>query len=348
MHDGVIPNTQISRLLGLEHRWNAAQAAFAPVVSEDGESALPGLWIAGDAAGIGGAELAGITGSLAGHAVASRPGCRSRRHPPRDGRAFMAPCAGRKRAVRPLGRCALSRPAAARTGNADEAVLCRCEAVTVAAIRRAMELGANGPNRVKTFTRCGMGPCQGRICANPLTRLVAQETGATADANRRPAHPRARSSLCCCATISNSRRPRMRVDLVVIGGGLIGLACAFEARRAGLGVLLLERDTCGRHASSASAGGVRSLNRDPAEIPLARAALPLWAGLAERLGADVGFAASGQIRVAEDEAALAALEARATRTRSAGWTHERMIGLNVLFERGAHACTPLPRRPHGR
>ncbi|MGY6569353.1 MAG: NAD(P)/FAD-dependent oxidoreductase [Salinarimonas sp.] len=125
----------------------------------------------------------------------------------------------------------------------------------------------------------------------------------------------------------------MRVDLVVIGGGLIGLASAFEARRAGLSVLLFERDTCGRHASSASAGGVRSLNRDPAEIPLARAALPLWAGLAERLGADVGFAASGQIRVAEDETALAALEARAVRTQSAGWTHERMIGPNALFER---------------
>ena len=125
----------------------------------------------------------------------------------------------------------------------------------------------------------------------------------------------------------------MRADLVVIGGGLIGLASAFEARRAGLGVLLLERDTCGRHASSASAGGVRSLNRDPAEIPLARAALPLWAGLAGRLGADIGFAASGQIRVAEDEAALAALEARAARTRSAGWTHERMIGPNALYER---------------
>jgi sarcosine oxidase subunit beta len=125
----------------------------------------------------------------------------------------------------------------------------------------------------------------------------------------------------------------MRADLVVIGGGLIGLACAFEARRAGLSVIVLERETCGRHASSASAGGVRSLNRDPAEIPLARAALPLWARLAERLGADVGFAASGQLRVAEDEAALAALEARATRTQSAGWTHERMIGPNALFER---------------
>ena len=125
----------------------------------------------------------------------------------------------------------------------------------------------------------------------------------------------------------------MRADLVVIGGGLIGLASAFEARRAGLRVLLLERDSCGRHASSASAGGVRSLNRDPAEIPLARAALPLWAGLAERLGAGVGFSASGQVRVAEDAAALAALEARAARTQAAGWAHERMIGPNALFER---------------
>jgi sarcosine oxidase subunit beta len=125
----------------------------------------------------------------------------------------------------------------------------------------------------------------------------------------------------------------MRADLVVIGGGLIGLASAFEARRAGLSVIVLERETCGRHASSASAGGVRSLNRDPAEIPLARAALPLWAALSEKLGADIGFTASGQIRVAEDEAALAALEARALCTRSAGWTHERMIGQNALFER---------------
>jgi len=180
VHDGVIPNTQISRLLGLEHRWNAAQAAFAPVVSEDGESALPGLWIAGDAAGIGGAELAGITGSLAGHAVASR---RVADHAGthRETVARLWRLRRKKRAVRPLVDALY--PALPPPGpDADEAVLCRCEAVTVAAIRRAMELGANGPNRVKTFTRCGMGPCQGRICANPLTRLVAQETGATADA----------------------------------------------------------------------------------------------------------------------------------------------------------------------
>lgn len=180
VHDGVIPNTQISRLLGLEHHWNAAQAAFAPVVSEDGESALPGLWIVGDAAGIGGAELAEITGSLAGYAVASR---RLPDHADthRETVARLWRLRQKKRAVRPLVDALY--PALPPPGpEADEAMLCRCEAVTVAAIRRAVELGANGPNRVKTFTRCGMGPCQGRICANPLTRLVAQETGSTPDA----------------------------------------------------------------------------------------------------------------------------------------------------------------------
>jgi len=180
VHDGVIPNTQISRLLGLEHGWNAPQAAFAPVVSEDGESALPGLWIVGDAAGIGGAELAEITGSLAGHAVASRL-LPDHAGTHRETVARLWRQRQKKRAVRPLVEALY--PALPPPGpDADEAVLCRCEAVTVGAIRWAVALGANGPNRVKTFTRCGMGPCQGRICANPLTRLVAQETGATADA----------------------------------------------------------------------------------------------------------------------------------------------------------------------
>lgn len=119
-------------------------------------------------------------------------------------------------------------------------------------------------------------------------------------------------------------------DLVVIGGGLIGLAIATEAARHRMAVRVLERESVGRHAASASAGGVRSLMRDPAEIGLARAALPLWAGLAERLGSDCGFAVSGQIRVAEDAAAVAALERRAALVRDLGWSHEELIGANAL------------------
>ncbi|MFO7921815.1 MAG: FAD-binding oxidoreductase [Nioella sp.] len=117
----------------------------------------------------------------------------------------------------------------------------------------------------------------------------------------------------------------MTADVAIIGGGLVGLATAFEARRLGLSVQLIEAAQCGRHASSASAGGVRSLNRHHAEIPLARAALDLWRGLSGRLGHDVGFVQSGQMRLAEDEPGLVALERRARDTADAGWTHERLI-----------------------
>ena len=91
--------------------------------------------------------------------------------------------------------------------------------------------------------------------------------------------------------------PARRSDLIVIGGGLIGLSAALACAREGFEVTLLEAATCGRYASSASAGGVRSLNRHPAEIPLARAAMSLWRRLADIVGSDGGFVAGGQIRV---------------------------------------------------
>lgn len=116
-----------------------------------------------------------------------------------------------------------------------------------------------------------------------------------------------------------------RYDMAVIGGGLIGLSVAVAACRRGMSVCVLEAETVGRHASSATAGGVRSLNRHPAEIPLARAALPLWRGLRADLGADCGFVESGQVRVAEDQDALQALERRAQRTQALGFKHETMI-----------------------
>lgn len=117
----------------------------------------------------------------------------------------------------------------------------------------------------------------------------------------------------------------LRYDLAVIGAGLMGLSVASEARARGLHVVVIDAESTARHASSASAGGVRSLNRHPSEIVLTRAALPMWDRLSAQLGGDCGFRRSGQIRVAEDAAAMQALEQRAALTAGLGFDHERLV-----------------------
>ena len=114
-------------------------------------------------------------------------------------------------------------------------------------------------------------------------------------------------------------------DALVVGAGLIGLSAALALARDGLRVTVLERDVAGRHASTLNAGGIRRVNRHPAELPLAQAALALWPGLSEALGADVRFRASGHLLVAEDAAELERLTSRAALANALGHAHERLV-----------------------
>jgi bacterioferritin-associated ferredoxin len=55
--------------------------------------------------------------------------------------------------------------------------VCRCEEVTAGQIVDTVALGCTGPNQMKAFLRCGMGPCQGRECGLTVTELIAQARG---------------------------------------------------------------------------------------------------------------------------------------------------------------------------
>ena len=112
---------------------------------------------------------------------------------------------------------------------------------------------------------------------------------------------------------------------IVVGGGLHGLSAALHLARRGASVLVLEAQRVAAHASGYSAGGVRTLGRDMAEVPLALEALAMWHGIKDLVGDDCGFRAVGQVKVAETDAELATLSARAASMRAQGWTHEEVV-----------------------
>jgi len=112
---------------------------------------------------------------------------------------------------------------------------------------------------------------------------------------------------------------------VIIGGGLHGLSAALHLRRMGWDVTVLERRYSGRHSSGINAGGVRRLGRDVREIALSQIACEMWHRIESLVGDDCGFRPTGQVKVAESEADMAQLRARAAGVRALGWTHEELV-----------------------
>jgi NADPH-dependent 2,4-dienoyl-CoA reductase/sulfur reductase-like enzyme len=188
LHEGVIPATHVSRAIGLDHAWDGAQACWRPVVDDFGASSHDLVAVAGDGAGIGGWEAAAAAGRLAGLDAARRLGALAE-----DAFAarIAAPLALRRAALalRPF-LDALYAPPQGVLAPADATIACRCEEVTAGAIRRAAALGATGPNQMKAYLRCGMGPCQGRMCAPTVAALIAEARG-LAPAEVPPLRPRA-------------------------------------------------------------------------------------------------------------------------------------------------------------
>jgi NADPH-dependent 2,4-dienoyl-CoA reductase/sulfur reductase-like enzyme len=172
LHQGVVPNTQASRALGLAHDWHEGQRAFVPRTDAWGESSRKGIFIAGDGAGIAGAKAAAAAGKLAGSQIAHQLGALGRAA--RDRQAHPAAKTLRaERGLRPFLEAAY--PVASQVlAPADATLICRCEEVTAADVRKWAALGCKGPNQTKAFGRVGMGPCQGRYCGLTVTEILAR------------------------------------------------------------------------------------------------------------------------------------------------------------------------------
>lgn len=175
-HEGVVPAVRILGAIGCTLEWSPVQKYFRPKLDSEGRSSCEHVFVAGDAAGIEGAEAAAKAGSVAaiaiadsllgGNALRSSSSCIAKKQ--RD----------RARAIRPF-LDVLYAPQDSIHAVADDVVVCRCEGVTAAAIRTALREGAKGVNELKAYTRAGMGPCQGQTCGPIVAQIVANELGVT-------------------------------------------------------------------------------------------------------------------------------------------------------------------------
>ena len=177
LHQGVVPNANLGLSLRIDHVWDPLQRCFTPSVDDWGNSSTEGILVAGDCSGIGGAWVAETRGRLSALDAAcqlERIGAEerdNRAHPVRRDR-------DRHMLIRPF-LDTLYRPRQESLAPPDaDTLVCRCEEVRAGEIRKlTTEQNCPGPNQMKTFVRCGMGPCQGRLCGLTVVELMAECRG---------------------------------------------------------------------------------------------------------------------------------------------------------------------------
>ncbi|WP_427024923.1 NAD(P)/FAD-dependent oxidoreductase [Aureimonas ureilytica] len=130
-----------------------------------------------------------------------------------------------------------------------------------------------------------------------------------------------------------------RVDVVVIGAGIVGASTAYELARKGLAVALLEKGIVAGEQSGRNWGWVRQQNRALHELPLAMYSLRRWGELGQEIGADLGFRRTGCLYVTKDEAELARWEAWNAKARAMGF-HNVSLTQAEARERMKGSTTP--------
>jgi NAD(P)H-nitrite reductase large subunit len=176
LHQGVIPETALANSAGCAMHWHEPSRSFQPVLDEQWRSSLADVFIVGDGASVGGAVAAAEAGKAVAHGVAQALQLAVGTHQLRCWQQATRRCRHALRGRAFLDELFKPAPAFLAPPGA-QTVVCRCEEVTVATVCAAARLGVAGPNQLKAFTRCGMGPCQGRQCAATVVELLAQEQG---------------------------------------------------------------------------------------------------------------------------------------------------------------------------
>ncbi|PUE21472.1 FAD/NAD(P)-binding oxidoreductase [Limnohabitans sp. WS1] len=173
---GLRSETQLADLLGCEWAYDEADRAWLPAKDSAGRASVPGVYLAGDGAGIQGADAAQWSGERAAWALLSDQGLTLSEDEKARIDALDKMMARRRIFGAGLTK-AFPEPRQWPALTSDAVVICRCEEITAGDIRNAAKAsGALELNRLKAFSRVGMGRCQGRMCGCAAAELLAHCT----------------------------------------------------------------------------------------------------------------------------------------------------------------------------
>ena len=168
------PETQLADLLDCRFEWSELNRTPLPIRDAAGRSSVPGVYLAGDGAGILGADAAEWAGERAALALLQDRGLPVDLHRAQALETKLA----RLQPFRQGLERAFPFPVHWAAEAPDELVVCRCEEITAGELRHQVQACAIPElNRLKALTRVGMGRCQGRMCAAAAAEILAQASG---------------------------------------------------------------------------------------------------------------------------------------------------------------------------
>ncbi len=172
---GLRSETQLADLAGCRFGFEPRTRQFLPERDGAGRTSERCVYVAGDGAGIGGADVAELAGERAALAVLEDLG----RSFDVNRAAFLDGRLARLDRFRRGLEAAYPFPGHLLDAVADDVMLCRCEGIDVGTLRAtARDKDAAEMNRLKALSRIGMGRCQGRMCGLAAAELLARARGA--------------------------------------------------------------------------------------------------------------------------------------------------------------------------
>ncbi len=173
--EGIIPNTSLFRQVGCRHQWDPIQRYYHPALLKEGQTNFSSVYIAGDGGFVHGAKAAEYKGRITALHIAKE----MRRLSKAEYRQQVGPVwkmLTRDLVPRPFID-AMYAPRKDLFSLEDKTIICRCEGITAGRVRELVRDGLRDHNEIKAIIRCGMGPCQGRMCSAAVLELISEGSG---------------------------------------------------------------------------------------------------------------------------------------------------------------------------